>query len=137
MPFTEHLSIVLVVSFIKHRLFIKILLKHIKLVHRRTVSLKIIIYFALIKRLLTNKLVIMNQSTISTAAIEEWISEDLTPQAVESRLISQGYDLNSVQEHLIEFKRLKRTKNHPLGLMILTFCVQVGIIACFVAMHKS
>ncbi len=79
----------------------------------------------------------MNQGIINVAVIEEWISDNLSAKAVESSLISKGYDSDLVKQYVIEFKRLKRAKNYSFGLMLLTFCVQAGIIACFVALHKS
>lgn len=79
----------------------------------------------------------MNNGTIDLAAIEEWINNDLSEKTVKTNLLSKGYPPTVAEECLIEFKRLRRAKNYSFALMILTFCLQAGLVACFVAMHKS
>ncbi len=79
----------------------------------------------------------MNQSIINTAAIEEWISDDLSEKAVESNLISKGYEEGTIKEYICEYKRLKRSKNFSFAFMVLTIGVQIGLVLCFVAKHKS
>ena len=91
----------------------------------------------LLKRLIPHKLVIMNNSIINAAAIEEWISDDLSEKAVESNLISKGYEAGTIKEYVCEFKRLKRSKNFSFAFMVLTIGIQIGLVLCFVAKHKS
>lgn len=102
-----------------------------------TVILRINSSFALLKRLIPHKLVIMYQSIINTAAIEEWISNDLSEKTVESNLISKGYEAGTIKEYICEYKRLKRSKNFSFAFMVLTIGVQIGLVLCFVAKHKS
>ena len=78
----------------------------------------------------------MNHCIIDVAIIEEWITEDLSTKAVELTLITKGYESTIAKQYLSEFKRLKRAKHYSFGLMFLAFCIQTGLIACFVAMHK-
>ena len=78
----------------------------------------------------------MNQGIINVAAIEEWITENVSEKSVEATLIAKGYETGLVKEYLFEFKRLRRAKNHLFGLMFLSFGALIGILALVVEMHK-
>ena len=78
----------------------------------------------------------MNQEMIDAAAIEEWISQDLTVKSLESTLILRGYEKRLVKEYLFEFKRLKRAKSQMFGFMIVSLTVLIGVFACFIVLHK-
>ncbi len=79
----------------------------------------------------------MNQSLINAATIEDWISENISENTIESNLVSRGYESGIIKEYISEFKRLKRSKNLSFAFMVLVIGVQIGLMLCFVAKHLS
>ena len=78
----------------------------------------------------------MNQSVIDAAAIEEWISQNISVKSLESTLISRGYENRLVKQYLSEFKRLKRAQSQMFGFMIISLSTLIGAFACFIILHK-
>lgn len=71
---------------------------------------------------------------ISSAAIHQWLSERLRINEVEERLITLGYDDESIAAHLQEFKKIKYAKRQNAGFIYVAIGAFLGFVSCVVTM---
>ena len=72
----------------------------------------------------------MNNNAITATTFQVWIKENLSPSAVEERLISFGVEHNNLPEYIREFKKQKRANRMLAGFILMGVGGFMGFISC-------
>ncbi len=73
-------------------------------------------------------------SVVNISAIQQWHKHRLTVQAVEAKLMSMGLDAESVQIHVLEFKKLTNAERQKKGFFLASLGSVLGFLSCLVTM---
>ena len=76
------------------------------------------------------------QATINATIIKEWISANLTVQAIETELLSKGWEQEHILEHLKEFKKQINAKKQIRGFIMMAFGAFLGFLSCLLTLTQ-
>ncbi len=79
----------------------------------------------------------MPNATLSAANIREWILAGITPQAIETELQLKGFDENSIQEHLQEFKKQRNAQRQFRGFVLMAIGSFLGFLSCVLTLTEA
>jgi hypothetical protein len=69
-------------------------------------------------------------ASINASTIQQWMTANLSPQAIEQELQSKGMDALSIEAHLKEFKKLRIAKRQTRGFVCMALGAVIGFISC-------
>ena len=75
-----------------------------------------------------------NHTEINTSLINEWMSDRLSQQEIEKKLIHLGYDAHKRAEHIRAYDKLKHAKRQYVGFMLSGIGALLGFISCVFTM---
>lgn len=75
--------------------------------------------------------------SINSTTIQQWMSANLTPQAIEAELHSKGVDAQTISEHLTEFKRQRNLKRQFKGFIYMAVGAFLGFMSCVLTLSEA
>jgi hypothetical protein len=69
-------------------------------------------------------------TTIDTVVLQQWITAQMEPKAVEEALLARGFDEAAIASHLKEFRRLKNAKRLFAGFVCMGVGAFLGFLSC-------
>jgi len=79
----------------------------------------------------------MPNTVFSNANIREWMLANITPQEIEAQLLQKGFDQNSIQEHLQEFKRQRNAQRQFKGFVLMAIGSFLGFMSCVLTLTEA
>ena len=76
-------------------------------------------------------------NSINSTTIQQWMSANLTPQAIEADLHSKGLDAHTISEHLTEFKRQRNLKRQFKGFIYMAIGAFIGFLSCVLTLSEA
>jgi hypothetical protein len=73
-------------------------------------------------------------ATINPAIVQQWITNNLTQQAIEADLYVKGLDVNHVSAYLAAFKKHRNTKRQFKGFFCMGIGAFLGFVSCVLAL---
>ncbi len=70
----------------------------------------------------------------SSSIIDKWVAENLGIQKVEQNLISLGYDEQTIEAYLRDFKKIKYAKRQSNGFTYLGVGAFLGFLSCVLSL---
>lgn len=69
-------------------------------------------------------------ATINPAMVQQWVSDNLTQQAIEADLNAKGLDVNHISAYLTAFKKHRNANRQFKGFVCMGFGAFLGFVSC-------
>lgn len=73
-------------------------------------------------------------AAVNTMTVRRWIAERLDAQKAREELQSLGFDEDTIQAHLTEFKKIKHTKRQNTGFIYTGAGALLGLVSCVLSL---
>ena len=78
----------------------------------------------------------MPNTVFSNANIREWMLANISPQEIEAQLLQKGFDENSIQEHLEEYKKQRNAQRQFKGFVLMVIGSFLGFLSCVLTLTQ-